>query len=43
MEDMEREYIASMLKSKKSKEEIAKLLNISRGTLYRKIKKYDLT
>lgn len=42
MDDMEREYIASMLAGDKSKEEIARLLNISRGTLYRKIKKYNL-
>ena len=42
IDEMEQEYIASMLASDKSKEEIARLLNISRGTLYRKIKKYNL-
>lgn len=42
MDDVEREHIASMLAQKKNKEQIAKLLNISRGTLYRKIKKYNL-
>jgi Transcriptional regulator containing PAS, AAA-type ATPase, and DNA-binding domains len=42
MDEVERDYIASMLAGDKSKEEIARELNISRGTLYRKIKKYDL-
>lgn len=42
MNDVEREHISSMLSSGKSKEEIARVLNISRGTLYRKIKKYNL-
>jgi len=41
--DMERQHIAHLLETQKNKNEVARILNISRATLYRKIKKYHLT
>ena len=41
MEEMERERIGELLRQRYSKEEIARLLGISRATLYRKIKQYQ--
>ena len=43
MDDMERQHIAHLLAAHKNKNEVAEILNISRATLYRKIKKYHLT
>ena len=43
VEEMEREKIREMLDLRYSKEEIARLLGISRATLYRKIKQYQFT
>ncbi len=40
--DMERESIAALLASSRSKDDVAMKLGISRATLYRKIKKYNL-
>lgn len=40
--DMEKESIAALLASNINKDEVAKTLGISRATLYRKIKKYNL-
>lgn len=42
IQDMEREQIASLLLSNKNKDEVARMLGISRATLYRKIKTYNL-
>ena len=41
VEEMERERIGELLRQRYSKEEIARLLGISRATLYRKIKQYQ--
>ncbi|KPU45706.1 alginate biosynthesis transcriptional regulatory protein AlgB [Oxobacter pfennigii] len=40
--DLEKESIAALLASNINKDEVAKTLGISRATLYRKIKKYNL-
>lgn len=40
--DMEKESIAALLASNINKDEVARALGISRATLYRKIKKYNL-
>jgi len=40
--DLERESIAALLAANSSKDDVAKKLGISRATLYRKIKKYNL-
>lgn len=40
--DIERESIAALLASSKNKDDVAAKLGISRATLYRKIKKYNL-
>jgi transcriptional regulator with PAS, ATPase and Fis domain len=40
--DLERESIAALLASNRKKDDVAKQLGISRATLYRKIKKYNL-
>ncbi len=40
--DMEKESISALLSSNVSKDEIARRLGLSRATLYRKIKKYNL-
>lgn len=40
--DVERESIAALLASKRNKDDVAMMLGISRATLYRKIKKYNL-
>lgn len=40
--DLERDSIAQLLASSRNKDDVAKLLGISRATLYRKIKKYNL-
>jgi sigma-54 dependent transcriptional regulator, acetoin dehydrogenase operon transcriptional activator AcoR len=40
--DMERESIVTMLASIRNKDDVANRLGISRATLYRKIKKYNL-
>lgn len=40
MDDMEREHMLHLLETYKNKNEVARLLGISRATLYRKIKKY---
>lgn len=42
IENMERQHIAHLLEMYKNKNEVAHILNISRATLYRKIKKYHL-
>ena len=43
VEEMEREKIREMLDLRYSKEEIARLLGISRATLYRKINQFQFT
>jgi sigma-54 dependent transcriptional regulator, acetoin dehydrogenase operon transcriptional activator AcoR len=40
--DQERDSISQLLASKLNRDDVAKLLGISRATLYRKIKKYNL-
>jgi transcriptional regulator of acetoin/glycerol metabolism len=40
--DLERESITAMLASSRNKDDVADRLGISRATLYRKIKKYNL-
>ncbi len=40
--DIERKMISDMLQARESKEKIAQILGISRATLYRKIKSYQL-
>ncbi len=42
LKDIERQMIESMIKSRASKSEIAKKMNISRSTLYRKLEGYGL-
>lgn len=42
IKDIERQMIESMIKSRASKSEIAKKMNISRSTLYRKLERYGL-
>lgn len=42
IEDFERNAIMQMINSNESKENIAKILGISRATLYRKLKKYNI-
>lgn len=43
VEEMERQHIQELLAQRYSKEEVARLLGISRATLYRKIKQYQFT
>lgn len=43
VEEMERQRISELLRQRYSKEEISRLLGISRATLYRKIKQYQLS
>lgn len=40
--DQERDSISQLLESKINKDDVAKMLGLSRATLYRKIKKYNL-
>ncbi|WP_312644630.1 sigma 54-interacting transcriptional regulator [Hydrogenoanaerobacterium sp.] len=42
IQDMEKERIAALLLSNKNKDEVARMLGISRATLYRKIKTYNI-
>ena len=42
MKEIEREMITAQLKSSRNKDDIAKSLGISRASLYRKIKDYNL-